>query len=130
MKILKFMINFWNKVEYLWRILIIIFFIPCNRWIIWLSRIKLCWVVFKNLKKKIFAKGLDHTILTGSCGPTLILMVHEINKKSGSLGLKNRFSSQFSIFMVRPPGSIWFWKPCSTLAHNSIFLKSNFKTRT
>ena len=35
MKTIKFMINFWSKVEYLWRILIIyIFFIPCKRWII------------------------------------------------------------------------------------------------
>ena len=45
--------------------------------------------------KKI-AKGLDRTVLTGSCGPIPVLTVHGINKKSGSLGLKNRFSSRFS----------------------------------
>ena len=31
---------------------------------------------------------------------------HGINKKSGSLGLKNRFSSRFPVFTVRPPGPI------------------------
>ena len=45
--------------------------------------------------KKI-AKGLDRTVLTGSSGPTPVLGVHGTNKKSGSLGLKNRFSSRFS----------------------------------
>ena len=55
-----------------------------------------------------FAKGLDRTVLTGSCGPTPVLTVHGINKKSGSLGLKNRFSSRFSIFTVRPPGPVRF----------------------
>ena len=35
---------------------------------------------------------MDCTILTISCSPTPILAVHKINKKSGSLGLKNRFS--------------------------------------
>ena len=33
---------------------------------------------------------------------------------SGSLYLKNRFSSLFSIFTVRPPGPVWVWKPCIT----------------
>ena len=47
--------------------------------------------MFKKKKKK-FAKGLDSMVLTGSCGPTPVLTVHGINKKSGSLGLKNRFS--------------------------------------
>ena len=48
------------------------------------------------LKKKKKTKGLDRTVLaTGSCGPTPLLGVHGINKKSGSLGLKNRFSSRF-----------------------------------
>ena len=37
------------------------------------------------------AKGLDRMVLTGSCGPTQVLAVHGINKKSDSLGLKNRF---------------------------------------
>ena len=31
-------------------------------------------------------------VLIGFCGPTPVLTVHGINKKSGSLGLKNRFS--------------------------------------
>ena len=43
-------------------------------------------------KKKKIAKGLYHTVLTGSCGPTPVLTVHAINKKSSSLELKNRFS--------------------------------------
>ena len=60
---------------------------------------------------KKFAQGLDRTVLTGSCGPTPVLTVHGINKKSGSLGLKNRFSSQFPVFTVRPPGPVRFWKP-------------------
>ena len=68
--------------------------------------------MFFKLKKKNFAKGLDRTVLTGSCGPTPVLTVHEINKKSGSLGLKNRFSSQFPVFTVRPSSSVRFWKPC------------------
>ena len=50
--------------------------------------------------------GLDRTVLTGSSGPTLVLTVHGINKKSGSLGLKNRFSSWFPVFTVRPPGPV------------------------
>ena len=53
---------------------------------------------------------MDRTVLTGSSGPTPVLGVHEINKKSGSLGLKNRFSSQFLVFTIRPPGSVRFWK--------------------
>ena len=53
---------------------------------------------------------MDHTDLTGSCGPTLVLEVHGINKKSGFLVLKNRFSSWFSAFMVRPQDLIRFWK--------------------
>ena len=54
----------------------------------------------------LIAKGLDRTVLTGSCGPNPVLMVHRINKKSGSLGLKNRFSSWFPVFTVRPPDPI------------------------
>ena len=50
-------------------------------------------------------------VLIGSCGPILVLEVHGINKKSGSLGLKNRFSSWFPVFTVQPPGLIQFWKP-------------------
>ena len=34
------------------------------------------------------AKGLDHTVLIGLCGPTPVLAVHGINKKFGSLSLK------------------------------------------
>ena len=49
---------------------------------------------------------MDRTVLTGSCSPTPVLTVHGINKKSGSLGLKNRFSSRFPIFTVRPPGPV------------------------
>ena len=49
-------------------------------------------IVLSCLKKKKIAKGLDRTVLTGSCGPTPVLTVHGISKKSGSLGLKNRFS--------------------------------------
>ena len=45
-------------------------------------------------------------VLTGSSGPTPVLTVHGINKKSGSLGLKNRFSSRFPVFTVRPPGLV------------------------
>ena len=52
-------------------------------------------------KKKKIAKGLDRTVLTGLCGPTPVLGVHEINKKSGSLGLKK---TGFH------PGS-WFSRP-------------------
>ena len=59
---------------------------------------------------KKFAKGLDRTVLTGSSGPTPVLTVHGINKKSGSLGLKNRFSSRFPVFTIRPPGPVRFWK--------------------
>ena len=58
---------------------------------------------FFFLRKKI-AKGLDRMVLTGSCGPTPVLGVHGINEKSGFLGLKNRFSSRFPVFTVRPPG--------------------------
>ena len=57
--------------------------------------------------KKI-AKGLDRTVLTGSSGPTPVLAVHGINKKSGFLNLKNWFSSQFPVFTVRPPGPVQF----------------------
>ena len=62
---------------------------------------------FKKKKKKI-AKGLDRTVLTGSSSPTPVLDVHGINKTSSSLGLKNRFSSQFPVFMVRPLGPVRF----------------------
>ena len=44
----------------------------------------------KNFKKN--AKGLDRKVLATdscSCGPTPVLGVHEINKKFGSLCLKN-----------------------------------------
>ena len=68
-------------------------------------------IVLSCLKKKKIAKGLDHTVLTGSCGPTPIVVVHRINKKSGSLGLKNQFSSQFAVFTVRPPCLVQFCKP-------------------
>ena len=61
---------------------------------------------FKYKKKKKNAKGLDHTVLTDSSGPTPVLKIHGINKKSGSLGLKNRFSSRFPVFTVRPPGPV------------------------
>ena len=44
------------------------------------------------IKKKKIAKGLERMVLTGSCSLTPVLGVHGINKKSGSLGLKNRFS--------------------------------------
>ena len=51
--------------------------------------------------------GLDSTVLaTDSCGPTSVLVVHEINKKFGSLCLKIRFSSWFSVFTVRPPSPV------------------------
>ena len=49
------------------------------------------------------AMGLDRTVLTGLSGLTLVLGIHGINKKSGSLGLKNQFSSRFPVFTVRPP---------------------------
>ena len=56
-------------------------------------------------KKKKKTKGLDRMVLaTGSCGPTPLLGVHGINKKSGFLCLKNWFSSRFPIFTIRPPG--------------------------
>ena len=42
----------------------------------------------------LIAKGLDRTVLTGSCCPTPVLELHRINKKSGSLCLKNWFSSR------------------------------------
>ena len=60
------------------------------------------------LEEKKIAKGLDRMVLTGSCGPTPVLAVHGINKKSDYLGLKNRFSSRFPIFTVQPPGSVRF----------------------
>ena len=69
---------------------------------------------FLNLKKKI-AKGLDCMVLTGSSGPTPVLTVHGINKKSGSFGLKNRFSSRFPVFTVQPPGPVRFWKQWYTV---------------
>ena len=62
-------------------------------------------------KKKKIAKGLDHTVLISSCGPTSVLAIHGINKKSSFLGIKNRFSSRFPIFTIRPPGPVRFWKP-------------------
>ena len=71
------------------------------------NKIVLRYFIFYFLKKKI-AKGLDRTVLTGSNGPTPVLTVHGINKKSGSLGLKNRFSSWFPVFTVRPPGPVRF----------------------
>ena len=85
MKTLKFMINFWNKVEYL-----------LNK------------IVLSCLKKKLLR---GWTARWEPCGPTPVLAVHEINKKSGSLGLKNRFSSRFPVYTVRPPGPVQFWKP-------------------
>ena len=57
-------------------------------------------IVLSCLKKKKIAKGLDHMVLTGSCGPTPVLTVHGINKKSDYLGLKNRLSSWFLVFTV------------------------------
>ena len=41
---------------------------------------------------------MDRTVLTGSSGPTPVLTVHGINKKSSSLGLKTGFhpDSRFS----------------------------------
>ena len=65
-------------------------------------------IVLSCFKKKKIAKGLDRTVLTGSCGSTSILAVHGINKKSSSLGLKNRFSFRFSVLTVRPPGPVRF----------------------
>ena len=56
----------------------------------------------------LIAKGLDRTVLTGLCGPTPVLAVHGINKKSDSLGLKNRFSSWFPVFTVQPPSPVRF----------------------
>ena len=56
----------------------------------------------------LIAKGLDRTVLTGSCGPTPILAVHGINKKSDSLYLKNRFSIRFPVFTVRPLSPVRF----------------------
>ena len=38
---------------------------------------------------------MDHTVLTGSCGPTQVLTVHGIKKKLGFLGLKTGFHSGF-----------------------------------
>ena len=64
---------------------------------------------------------MDRTVLTGSCGPTLVLTVHGINKKSSSLGLKNRFLSRFPVFTIRPLGQVWFWKPCYTIRGKLIF---------
>ena len=52
--------------------------------------------------------GLDRTVLTGLSGPTPVLTVHRINKKFGSLGLKNRFSFRFPVFTVRPLGPVRF----------------------
>ena len=69
-----------------------------------------CFFKYKKKKKKKIAKGLDRTVLTGSSGPIPVLTVHGINKKSGSLGLKNRFSSRFPVFTVRPPGPVRFCK--------------------
>ena len=71
------------------------------------NKIVLSFFFFFFLKKKI-DKGLDHTVLTDSCSPTPVLMVHRINKKFGSLCLKNQFSSQFLVFTVRPPGPVQF----------------------
>ena len=79
---------------------------------------------FLNKLKKKIAKGLDRMVLTGSCGPTPILTVHGINKKSGSLGLKNRFSSRFPVFTVRPPDPVRFWKPWLKL-HKIIVITRN-----
>ena len=64
-------------------------------------------IVLSCLKKKI-AKGLDHTVFTSLCGPTPVLGVHRINKKSSSLCLKNWFSSWFPVSTVRPPGPVRF----------------------
>ena len=45
--------------------------------------------MFFFFKKKKIAKGLDRTVLTGSCGPIPVLTVHGINKKSDFLCSKN-----------------------------------------
>ena len=68
-------------------------------------------MLFFFFKKKI-AKGLDRTVLTGSCGSTPVLAVHKINKKFGSLGLKSWFhpGSQFSWSDL--PVRSDFEKPC------------------
>ena len=55
---------------------------------------------------------MDCTVLTSSCSPTPVLVVHRINKKSSSLDLKNRFLSRFPVFTVWPPSPVRFWKPC------------------
>ena len=65
----------------------------------------------------LIAMGLDRTVLTGSCSPTPVLAVHGINKKFGFLGLKNRFSSRFPVFTVRPPGPVRFWKTMPQSSH-------------
>ena len=54
---------------------------------------------------------MDRTVLTDSYGPTPVFAVHGINKKSGSLFLKNRFSSQFPVLTVRSPDLVRVWKP-------------------
>ena len=73
---------------------------------------------------------MDRTVLTGSSGPTPVLTVHGINKKSSSLDLKNRFSSRFSVFTVRPPGPVRFWKQCPkslpSHSHHQIFQRTQF----
>ena len=58
---------------------------------------------------------MDRTVLTDSYGPTPVFAVHGINKKSGSLCLKNRFSSRFPIFTVWPLGPVRVWKLCFEL---------------
>ena len=64
-------------------------------------------------KKKRFAKELDRIVLaTGSCGPTPILGVHEINKKSGSLCLKKPIFILILDFQSSTSQSNPSLKPC------------------
>ena len=66
----------------------------------------------------LISRGLDRTVLTSSCGPTPVLGVHGIHKKSSSLGLKNRFSSSSRFLQSDLPiqSDSWEWRVvCNSL---------------
>ena len=71
----------------------------------WRQKSRNQWLTSTNLNTRFFHLS---TIFTGSCGPTSILWVYGINKKSSFLCLKNRFSSRFPVFTIQPPGLVQF----------------------
>ena len=80
MKTLKFMINFWSKVKYLWRILIIIFFVIVEQQLASLAE----WLGSSCISDRAWVLNLVSTFsdffsyLRGMLEPGLDYMVHAI----------------------------------------------------